>query len=54
MGANRSAGGGVSLKISVTGSGHVDLVTGVCLADSGNEVVCADIDRAKRDRLLAR
>jgi len=41
------------LKISVIGSGYVGLVTGACLADSGNEVVCVDIDKAKIDLLLA-
>ena len=41
------------MKISVIGSGYVGLVTGACLADSGNEVVCVDIDKAKIDLLLA-
>ncbi|OBG93814.1 UDP-glucose 6-dehydrogenase [Mycobacterium sp. E3251] len=41
------------MKISVIGSGYVGLVTGACLADSGNDVVCVDIDQAKIDRLLA-
>lgn len=41
------------MKISVIGSGYVGLVTGACLADSGNEVLCVDIDQAKIDRLLA-
>lgn len=41
------------LKISVIGSGYVGLVTGACLADSGNDVVCVDIDKAKIDLLLA-
>jgi UDPglucose 6-dehydrogenase len=40
------------LKISVIGCGYVGLVTGACLADSGNDVVCVDIDQAKVDRLL--
>ena len=40
----------VILKISVIGSGYVGLVTGACLADSGNDVVCVDIDQAKIDR----
>jgi UDPglucose 6-dehydrogenase len=39
------------MKIAVVGTGYVGLVTGACLADSGNEVVCIDIDRAKIDRL---
>ena len=41
------------MKISVIGSGYVGLVTGACLADSGNEVLCVDIDKAKIDLLLA-
>jgi UDPglucose 6-dehydrogenase len=41
------------LKISVIGCGYVGLVTGACLADSGNDVVCVDIDQAKVDLLLA-
>jgi UDPglucose 6-dehydrogenase len=41
------------LKITVIGSGYVGLVTGACLADSGNDVLCVDIDQAKIDRLLA-
>lgn len=41
------------MKISVIGSGYVGLVTGACLADSGNEVVCVDTDQAKIDQLLA-
>lgn len=40
------------LKISVIGCGYVGLVTGACLADSGNDVVCVDIDEAKVDMLL--
>ncbi|OBG62615.1 UDP-glucose 6-dehydrogenase [Mycobacterium sp. E188] len=41
------------MKISVFGSGYVGLVTGACLADSGNDVLCVDIDKAKIDLLLA-
>ncbi|OCB37937.1 UDP-glucose 6-dehydrogenase [Mycobacterium malmoense] len=41
------------MKISVIGSGYVGLVTGACLADSGNDVLCVDIDKAKIDLLLA-
>lgn len=51
--AERSGHEGNSLKISVIGSGYVGLVTGACLADSGNEVVCVDIDQGKIDLLLA-
>lgn len=44
---------GSTVKISVVGCGYVGLVTGACLADSGNDVVCVDIDQAKVDGLLA-
>jgi UDPglucose 6-dehydrogenase len=53
IGGDGSGHEGVNLKISVIGSGYVGLVTGACLADSGNDVVCIDIDQAKIDRLLA-
>jgi UDPglucose 6-dehydrogenase len=39
------------MKVSVTGSGYVGLVTGACLAEMGNHVVCLDIDAAKIDLL---
>ena len=39
------------MKITVFGSGYVGLVTGACLADAGNEVVCVDIDESKIDLL---
>jgi len=39
------------MKVSVFGSGYVGLVTGACLAEVGNEVVCIDIDAAKIERL---
>lgn len=35
------------MKIAVVGSGYVGLVTGVCLADFGHDVVCIDKDEAK-------
>jgi UDPglucose 6-dehydrogenase len=35
------------MKISVIGTGYVGLVTGACLADVGNDVVCVDIDERK-------
>ncbi|HYE36479.1 UDP-glucose/GDP-mannose dehydrogenase family protein [Methylocaldum sp.] len=39
------------MKVSVFGSGYVGLVTGACLAEVGNEVVCVDIDEGKIARL---
>lgn len=35
------------MQITVIGSGYVGLVTGACLADVGNEVVCLDTDKSK-------
>lgn len=39
------------MKVSIFGSGYVGLVTGACLAEVGNDVVCVDIDQGKIDRL---
>jgi UDPglucose 6-dehydrogenase len=39
------------MKISVVGTGYVGLVTGTCLAETGNEVICVDIDEAKVRRM---
>lgn len=39
------------MKVTVFGSGYVGLVTGVCLAEVGNDVVCIDVDRQKIDNL---
>jgi len=39
------------MRITVFGSGYVGLVTGACLADAGNHVVCVDVDPAKIERL---
>lgn len=39
------------MKIAVIGSGYVGLVTGTCLAETGNEVVCIDIDKNKVQKL---
>jgi UDPglucose 6-dehydrogenase len=38
-------------KIAVIGTGYVGLTTGACFAHLGHEVVCADIDAAKVERL---
>ena len=39
------------MKLTVIGSGYVGLVTGACLADVGNHVLCVDLDRHKVARL---
>ena len=41
------------MKITVVGTGYVGLVTGTCLAETGNEVLCVDIDQAKVDMMQA-
>src|SRR5580658_913902 len=35
------------MRITIFGSGYVGLVTGACLADAGNHVVCVDVDERK-------
>ncbi|HEY3488076.1 MAG TPA: 2-dehydropantoate 2-reductase N-terminal domain-containing protein, partial [Gammaproteobacteria bacterium] len=39
------------MKITIFGSGYVGLVTGACLAQAGNSVLCVDIDQNKIARL---
>ena len=41
------------MKLTVIGTGYVGLVTGACLADVGNHVLCIDIDEGKVARLNA-
>lgn len=38
-------------KIAVVGTGYVGLVTGTCFAETGNHVVCVDIDAKKVERM---
>lgn len=35
------------MRVTIFGTGYVGLVTGTCLADSGHEVMCMDVDEAK-------
>jgi len=39
------------MKVTIFGTGYVGLVTGACLAEMGNHVVCVDIDADKVERL---
>ncbi len=41
------------MKVSVIGTGYVGLVTGVCFAESGNDVICVDNDPEKLGKLRA-
>jgi UDPglucose 6-dehydrogenase len=41
------------MRITIFGSGYVGLVTGACLADAGNQVVCVDVDERKIAMLKA-
>lgn len=38
-------------KIAVVGTGYVGLVTGTCFADTGNQVLCIDINKEKVDKM---
>ncbi len=40
------------MKIAVVGTGYVGLVTGTCFAETGNKVICIDIDKNKVEKLL--
>jgi len=42
------------MKIAVVGTGYVGLVTGTCLAETGNTVTCVDIDQEKVRKLKSR
>ncbi len=39
------------MKIAVIGTGYVGLVTGTCLAETGNDVICVDINAAKIEKM---
>jgi UDPglucose 6-dehydrogenase len=41
------------MKITVVGTGYVGLVSGTCFAETGNAVLCVDIDQQKVNRLKA-
>jgi UDPglucose 6-dehydrogenase len=41
------------MNIAVVGTGYVGLVSGTCFAESGNEVICVDIDRSRVETLTA-
>lgn len=41
------------MKITIVGTGYVGLVTGTCFAETGNQVVCVDIDEAKIKKLAS-
>ncbi len=41
------------MNIAMVGTGYVGLVSGTCFAESGNEVVCVDIDAARIEELNA-
>ena len=41
------------MNIAVVGTGYVGLVTGTCLAETGNHVICVDIDNVKVNKMQA-
>jgi UDPglucose 6-dehydrogenase len=41
------------MKLTIVGSGYVGLVAGTCFADSGNDVICVDVDAGKIKALVA-
>ena len=41
------------MNIAVVGTGYVGLVTGTCLAETGNHVICVDINEDKVQKMKA-
>lgn len=39
------------MKVSIIGTGYVGLVTGVCFAEKGHQVVCVDVDKGKVNKI---
>ena len=39
------------MKLTVVGTGYVGLVSGTCFAETGNQVICVDIDKNKVERM---
>lgn len=39
------------MRVTIYGTGYVGLVTGACLADAGNHVLCVDVDEGKVEKL---
>ena len=39
------------MRIAVVGTGYVGLVTGTCFAETGNDVICVDVDKEKLKKL---
>src|SRR3954469_6816059 len=42
---------GSTMRLTMVGTGYVGLVTGVCFANTGNDVICLDVDARKIEKL---